>query len=211
LSSANNTYGEFSGFHILPLAEDQDISLADIAAGKVPHTILKTGGRGRYAGCILSVVSADRSFWALESDESMFIDGKKTWQGTGLEDYFNAGWYYGNVFARPLHGLPIKAPFRTVQYRLHLTEPVLFDRNFELQFERGPDQASHAAYESVVFYYLEKPQMSGGRVENRAAPVDTLQPYTLMTDLWNFERFGDLQGCCHPGVTERLTEPDEEM
>ncbi len=160
----------------------------------VPHTVLKTAGRGRYAGCILSVVSADRSFWALESDESMTIDGKKTWQGTGLEDYFNAGWYYQNVFARPLHGLPVKAPFRTVQYRLHLTEPVLFARSFEMQFERGPEQASHAAYESVTFYYLDQPQAADSRIENRAAPVDALQPYTLMADLWNFERFGDLQG-----------------
>ena len=159
-----------------------------------PHTVLKTAGRGRYAGCILSVVSADRSFWALESDESMTIDGVKTWQGTGLEDYFNSGWYYQNVFARPLQGLPEKAPFRTVQYRLHLTEPVLFNHNFEMEFERGPDQASHAAYESVAFYYLEQPQAADSRVENRAAPVDTLRPYTLMTDLWNFERFGDLQG-----------------
>ena len=160
----------------------------------IPHTVLKTAGRGRYVGCILSVVSADRSFWTLESDESMVIDGTKTWQGTGLEDYFNAGWYYGNVFARPLHGLPNKAPFRTVQYRLHLTEPVLFGRDFKMEFERGPDQASHAAYENVSFYYLETPQTADSRIENRSAPVDALQPYTLMTDLWSYERFGDLQG-----------------
>ncbi|MCC7300999.1 MAG: DUF2961 domain-containing protein, partial [Verrucomicrobia bacterium] len=150
--------------------------------------------RGRYVGCILSVVSADRSFWALESDESMLIDGKKAWQGTALEDYFNSGWYYQNVFARPLQGLPMKAPFRTVQYRLHLTEPVVFGNSFEMRFERGPDQASHAAYESVAFYYLDQPQAADSRIEKRAAPVDTLQAYTLMTDLWNFERFRDLQG-----------------
>jgi glutamate-1-semialdehyde 2,1-aminomutase len=35
------TYGEFSGFHILPLADDQTLSLADIASGTVPHTTLK--------------------------------------------------------------------------------------------------------------------------------------------------------------------------
>lgn len=160
----------------------------------VPHIVLQAAGRGRYAGCILSVVSADRSFWVLESDESMWIDGAKTWQGTGLEDYFNGGWYYQNVFARPLHGLPVKSPFRTVQYRAHLTDPVVFDRSFRMEFERGPDHASHAAYESVAFYYLDQPQPSGSRLENRAAPVDALQPYTLMTDLWNFERFGDLRG-----------------
>jgi len=159
-----------------------------------PHTVLKTSGRGRYVGCILSVNSADRSFWVLESDESMVIDGVKIWQGTGLEDYFNAGWYYGNVFARPLHGLLDKVPFRTVQYRLHLTEPVLFDQNFKMDFERGPNHASHAAYESVSFYYIEQPQAADSRLANRAAPTDPLRQYTLMIDLWNFERFGDLRG-----------------
>ncbi len=34
-------YGEFSGFHILPLSEDQSFSLDDIAAGKVPYTVFK--------------------------------------------------------------------------------------------------------------------------------------------------------------------------
>lgn len=159
-----------------------------------PHNVLETVGNGRYAGCILSVVSADRSFWMLESDETMRVDSVNKWQGTGLEDYFNSGWYYGNVFARPLHGLPGKAPFRAVQYRLHPTEPVLFDRSFEMEFERGPNQASHAAYESVAFYYLDRPQAVGSRLRNRTAPVDAFQKHTLMTDLWSFERFGDLRG-----------------
>lgn len=88
----------------------------------VPHTVLRTSGRGRYAGCILMCNNAaDRSFWALESDESMVIDGEKTWQGTGLEDYFNSGWYYGNVFARPLQGLPDKAPYRAIPGSPHRT------------------------------------------------------------------------------------------
>lgn len=159
-----------------------------------PHTVLKTAGHGRYAGCILSVVSMDRSFWALESDESMYVDAVKTWQGTGLEDYFNSGWYYGNVFARPLQGLPNKAPFRAVQYRLHPLEPVLFDRSFEMEFERGPNHASHAVFESTAFYYLDQPQAADSRLENRTTPVDALQNQTLMTDLWNYERFGDLRG-----------------
>jgi hypothetical protein len=161
----------------------------------VPHTVLQTIGRGRYVGCILACNnSTDRSFWALESDESMRIDGVNSWQGTGLEDYFNSGWYYRNVFARPFHGLPDKAPFRTVQYRLHPTEPVLFERGFEMKFERGPNQASHAAYESVSFYYLDVPQRAHSTLDRRTAPSDPIRKYTLMTDLWNFERFGDLNG-----------------
>ncbi len=159
-----------------------------------PHTVLSTKGRGRYVGCILSVASADKSFWVLESDESMFIDGKWAWQGTGLEDYFNSGWYYGNVFARPLHGLPAKAPFRATQYRIHLGEPILFSNSFNMIFERGPKQASHAAYESTAFYYLEHPQKADGSLKARKAPLDPMRQYTIMTELWNCERFGDLVG-----------------
>lgn len=164
------------------------------SATGTPHAVLKAEGLGRFAGCMLSVVSADRSFWVLESDESMVIDGQKAWQGTGLEDYFNGGWYYANVFSRPLQGLPIKAPFRTVQYRLHLSDAVMFDKTFSMEFERGPANNSHADYESVSYYYMEHPQSADGSLENRDAPVDGVRPYTMMTDLWNFERFGDLQG-----------------
>jgi hypothetical protein len=162
-----------------------------------PHNVLEARGRGRYAGCILSVNSADRSFWVLESDEIMTIDGDVTWLGTGLEDYFNAGWYYQNVFARPLHGLPDKAPFRTVQYRLHPNEPVQFNRSYQLTFERGPEQASRAYYESVGFYYLEAPQPADSRLEQRTPPPDPVRQYTLMTDLLNFERKDDLAGQMH--------------
>ena len=36
-------YGEFSGFHILPLSEDQTYTHSDIYAGKVPPAVLKGG------------------------------------------------------------------------------------------------------------------------------------------------------------------------
>jgi hypothetical protein len=159
-----------------------------------PHVVLEAEGKGRYVGCVLAVVSADRSFWVLESDERMRIEGKLTWEGTGLEDYFNCGWYYGNVFARPLQGLPIKAPFRTVQYRLHPTEPVNFRNSFYMDFERGPHDKSRGAYESVAYYYLDNPQAANSTLQPRTPPVDEIRPYTLMNDLWSFERFDDLEG-----------------
>jgi len=36
-------YGEFSGFHILPLTEDQTYTLTDIYDGTIPHSVLKGG------------------------------------------------------------------------------------------------------------------------------------------------------------------------
>lgn len=164
-----------------------------------PHYILRTNGKGRYAGCLLGEVTLDRSWWILEGDEVMVRDGKPVpfWHGTGLEDYFNSGWYYQNVLARPLHGLALKVPFRIAQYRLHLLDPVRFDSSFSMTFERGPDDASHGWMESTAFYYLEKPAAAAfavGPAAERRPPADPLVEGTVMTDLLNYERFGDYRG-----------------
>lgn len=164
-----------------------------------PHYILRTNGKGRYAGCLLSEVTLDRSWWILEGDEVMYRDGKATpfWHGTGLEDYFNGGWYYQNVLARPLHGLVFKAFFRITQYRLHLLDPVLFKSSFSMTFERGPDDASHGWMESTAFYYLDQPVAAAfevGPAAERPPPSDPMAEGRVMTELLNYERFGDYRG-----------------
>ena len=103
------------------------------------------------------------------------IDGAAVpqWKGTGLEDYFNCGWYYRNPLARPLHGLLFKAPFRTVQYRLHLNDAVLFDRSIDVRFERGPDNASNGWLESVGYYYMRTPVAAGS-----SRPICAMRAWT---------------------------------
>lgn len=165
-----------------------------------PHPILRATGRGKFVGCLLAVTTLDGSYWALEGDESIRKDGEKTpgWLGTGLEDYFNGGWYYQNVLAGPTHGLFVKEPFRTVQYRVHAMDPSRFGESLDMAFERGPDHASRAFFESVSWYYLDQPAAADTvrlRPENRGMPPDPrLDPAATMTALWNQERFGDWQG-----------------
>lgn len=164
-----------------------------------PHPIVRAHGRGRLAGCLLAVTSLAPSFWILEGDEIIRRDEESSpsWRGTGLEDYFNGGWYYQNVLTRPLHGLPFKTFFRTVQYRLHLADPVGFTSALEMEFERGPDHASQGWMESVSYYYLEQPAPASGHLPSapdRQAVADPMAPRTIMTELWNHERFGDLAG-----------------
>jgi hypothetical protein len=171
-----------------------------------PHTILKVRGNGKYAGCFLAVGSLDRSWWALEGDEMMWIDGERipSWQGTGLEDYFNSGWYYANPRVYPLSGLLFKVPFRTIQYRFHLNDAVRFSSSFEMIFERGPRNASHAWMESVAFYYMETPVSASGEVsQNMTSGIvhDEFEQYTIMTELIDRERGGDIKG-----AYERLLE-----
>lgn len=164
-----------------------------------PHEILAAVGKGRYAGCILSATTLDKSFWMLEGDELMWRDGgaEPFWKGTGLEDYFNGGWYYQNVLTRPLHGLPFKAFFRTVQYRIHLPDPIMFQKSFRMIFERGPDNASKGWMESVAYYYLDQPRPTPATIltsQERRPPEDQFGQATIMLELFNYERFGDYDG-----------------
>lgn len=173
-----------------------------------PHTVLSSPGRGKYVGCILNVFSEDRSWWMLEGDESIRVDGEATpsWQGTGLEDYFNGGWYYFNLLAQPLNGLVFKAPFRTLQYRFHLTDAVKFEKSVDMQFEMGPENRNPGFMESVAYFYLDKPGPSQsvlGRVADRYEPPDPLEAVTLMQQVLGAERLGDFQGA-HDRIAEFL-------
>ena len=159
-----------------------------------PHHVLDATGQGRLAGIFLAVASMDRSFWVLESDETITRDGDVFWRGTGLEDYFNGGWYYRALYHEPLYGLTLKRPFRTVQYRFHLQDAVTFDRRLQMNFERGPEQVSRAVYDSVVYYYLAEPQPhygDGPDASTQAPPADEFRPQSLMTQLWDYERKAD--------------------
>lgn len=171
-----------------------------------PHPILRVRGRGKFVGCLLSVVDMEGSYWVLESDEFIRKDRERTpgWIGTGLEDYFNGGWYYQNVMNGPTHGLPIKEPFRAVQYRVHTMDPSTFRESLDMEFERGPPapdgslHPSRAYFESVAWCYLDRPQTADTirlRSEDRAMPQDPrLDPFVVMTAIWNHERFGDWRG-----------------
>jgi hypothetical protein len=165
-----------------------------------PHSVAGVRGRGKYVGCILGASSLDRSWWMLEGDDHIFVDGEASpsWRGTGLEDYFTGGWYYHNVLARPFHGLVFKSPYRTVQYRMHLGDPISFTNGLYMSFERGPDNRSRGWMESLAFYYLQAPAACGAPLPApayRRPPADPqLAPATVMIELGNYERFGDYAG-----------------
>ncbi len=164
-----------------------------------PHVALSSSGTGKFVGCMLAVVSADRSWWILEADEMIRVDNERTpgWRGTGLEDYFNGGWYYQNAIIRLLAGIPFKMPFRVLQYRLHLMDPVHFNDSIDMTFERGPLDESRGWMESVAYYYMAQPQAAASTLRTpaeRTPPDDGFGEGTLMTEINNMERIGDYQG-----------------
>lgn len=169
--------------------------------GGSPHFVARHAGRGgKYVGCLLAVATLDGSYWVLEGDETIRKDSEKVgqWHGTGLEDYFNAGWYYRNVMAGPLHGIFVKEAHRTVQYRIHAADPCVFEDSFDLSFERLPKQRNRNFFESTAFFYFPEPGAADTPAIppfNRACPRDpNYEAATAMFSLWNYERFGDVRG-----------------
>ncbi len=168
-----------------------------------PHPILNVRGTGKYVGCLLGVRSFDdprKTWWALESDEVIYLDGASTpsWHGTGLEDYFNGGWYYANALASPFHGMPFKVPYNNYQYRIHQADPIFFTSSFDMIFERGPNHVSPVDMESAAFYYLTEPQHAPSTLAVARQPeITPLDQYVIMHLLLNYEVFNDWPGAIH--------------
>ncbi|MFH0907595.1 MAG: glycoside hydrolase family 172 protein [bacterium] len=164
----------------------------------VPHLIADFKGSGKFVGCFLGVTGQENSWWILEGDEYALIDGEKkpSWHGTGLEDYFNGGWYYrGPVFA-PLHGIFDRSPFRVAQYRHQLVDPMKFNSSFRLEIERGDQNVSIGHFQSIAYAYLAQPSQVAECPADRAtrrAVEDRYAQQTFMLQLFELERINNFQ------------------
>ncbi len=156
-------------------------------------------GKGYLAGCYLISIGADGSWNMLEGDESIYRDGEAipSMHGTGLEDYFNAGWYYARgLFTRPLHGLIEKAAMRTAQYRVFLTDKIDFNEGFRFNFEFGDGNRSQGYMSGITYWYMSTPSSSGtifGPVEKRFPAQDRFEAGATMCGLFELERIGHLE------------------
>ncbi|HMP75539.1 MAG TPA: DUF2961 domain-containing protein [Kiritimatiellia bacterium] len=166
-----------------------------------PHVIAIFMGRGLFAGAFLGVTGAagtqqDDSWWLLEGDEYIWVDDETqpSWRGTGLEDYFNGGWYYRSCAFSAFHGIFDRSPFRVAQYRHQLVDPVAFQRSLRMAIERGDQSVSRAWFQSVAFAYLENPapvQSTPARREDRRPPEDRFWRQTMMLQLTELERMNN--------------------
>ncbi len=162
----------------------------------IPHTFASLRGKGKYIGCYLGVTSMDQSWWILEGDEVMSVDGRRQ-SGTGLEDYFNGGWYYRGCSFSPLSGVLDRYPFRTAQYRFHLHDAVPFEREFSMTIERGDQNVSAGTMRSTAFFYLDTPQAvpDSALRKDTAAEPNPYESYSLMIQLIELERTRDYRAC----------------
>jgi len=161
------------------------------------HQVLSAKGRGRLAAVALEAVGGDprAGYWILESDETLERDGDGgRWHGTGLEDYFNFGWYYPHAAAEPLWGVPVKIPFRTSQYRVHLADHVSFAESCTMSFERGAHDQTPGFFTSCAAYYLSRPAAARSRIPAGTLPVPRvrkLDELVFQHERWTSERFRD--------------------
>lgn len=110
--------------------------------GPAPIEVLRTEGRGHYAGCCLSLQGRDANELSfLEAPEHIHVDAPEGTPpailGTGLEDYFNGGWYFRDQeFAGSLYGVPLKDALRSMisMYRFHEHDAVCFRERILVRF-----------------------------------------------------------------------------
>jgi hypothetical protein len=138
--------------------------------------ILDTTGRGHYRGTMLHMQGEELHYLAyLEAPEHIYIDDD--WDtprivGTGLEDYFNGGWYFRDgEFTGALHGVPLKDALRSMvtMYRLHEHDAISFDRRFKMVFRNPwePERLKPYWYSSVAYYYSDSPEVEQPKLPSR--------------------------------------------
>lgn len=147
----------------------------DRRQGPEEALILETKGRGHFAGMFLYMQGEPMHYLSfLEAPEYVSIDDD--WDaprmvGTGLEDYFNGGWYFRDgEFAGPHHGVPLKDPLRSMvtMYRFHEHDAIAFGRRIRFVFLNPwePDRLKPYWYSSVAFWYGDSPSPKQPRLAN---------------------------------------------
>jgi hypothetical protein len=137
--------------------------------GEGNYVMLEATGRGHYVGCNLNLTNlrcTEQWNWYGEGDDMIWIDQDRgEWpprlHGTGTEDYFNTAWCPSQVVSAPYHGMPLPGgPNWSGQislYRLHLEDPVLFERSIRVTIEHGHNNQRSDDYSSTAYWYQTEP------------------------------------------------------
>jgi len=121
-----------------------------------PFPILEAAGQGHWCGLSLYMYDPG-GLGFLEGDEQLEIDGldKSHYHGTGTEDYFNCGWYFGTSGCQPFYGCTMRteAPSFVHAYRVHMADVVPFTKNATIVMEHGPVNDRSGDYSGVTYWY----------------------------------------------------------
>ncbi len=121
-------------------------------------SILDATGRGHWLG-VSHAMQGTAGLGFLEGDEMAWIDGRDntTYNGTGTEDYFDSGWYFGGTGNAPLYGCGVFDPSgsKCLAFRMHITDYVPFQHNARIGIEHGTENTVAADYAGVTYWYGE--------------------------------------------------------
>ena len=138
--------------------------------GKENYVLLEAEGWGHYVGCCLNVDSKNKQ-WYGEGDDMIFIDGDEmpTLVGTGTEDYFNCSWGNRDEYSAPYHGLQVVSyreprdwTGKHSMYRLHIEDPVYFEKSIKVTIEHGHANALANDVSSTAYWYQTEPHKPFG-------------------------------------------------
>lgn len=131
------------------------------------YLVLEAEGRGHYIGTSMSIDHLQKGWWG-EGDDMIFVDrdGKREWppdmHGTGMEDYLCNAWGMqktAHLYAgEPWHEVDDHNHWGKVcVYRLHLADPIPFERNIRISFEHGHANDRSDDFSSVAYWYQSEP------------------------------------------------------
>lgn len=150
--------------------------------GGEPMDILRVHGQGHYVGCALSMQGQEKNYLAyLEAPEYFCIDQEDLSHpqivGTGLEDYFNGGWYFReDEFCGPYHGVPLKDTLRSMvsMYRFHEQDAVTFQNYLRVSFLNPweKERLRPFKHSSTAYYYLSKAAPQPERLPEKEVLLD---------------------------------------
>jgi hypothetical protein len=119
--------------------------------------MLKTQGKGRFCGVMMSIWSPKGGWWG-EGDEKFFVDGEKfpSTIGTGSEDYFGYAWGDPALFQNAYHNQTLchDNVGDISLNRWHITDNVPFQKSFEGDIEKYYPNDRPCLYASVAYWYL---------------------------------------------------------
>ena len=119
--------------------------------------ILDVQGRGHWCGVSMAMQGFVPGLGFLEGDEMLWIDDRDNtaYNGTGSEDYYNGGWYFGGTGSIPYYGCGyhMESEGRCHAYRLHMTDLVPFQKQARIGIEHGHANEYEADYAGTTFWY----------------------------------------------------------
>lgn len=121
-------------------------------------------GTGKLVGVVADLSPVTGRGWSfLELDERIRVDGeeKPSWHGTGVEDFFNGGFYFREEDGEPtpfttaLAGAPLLrgSPPKAVMYRLLLGDAVAFRDGIHATLEANTKGGASVRGRTTAFLY----------------------------------------------------------